>query len=326
MRRRSVVAGATMALFCNRRARAGRRLLRIANNQSAQTPYGAGCRALAEAIAADPVLSPVLRPEVYDNAELGEEGASVRSAMHSTVEIVCSSSGALSSFVPQIGLLDMPFLFRDVARARAALDGDIGSELIDRLREKGLHMLCWAENGVRQMTANKPIRRPGDLAGLKLRVPATEAMVAGFRALGADPRALPFTQLYEALRTGDFDAQENPVSNIEAGRLYEVQKYLCLTRHTYSAAVFLIAADLLEDLTPAQNTALFACGQKAKAASRTFADAAEREGLARLRERGMTIIDDVDQAAFAAAARPHLVPISESIAPGFIARLIHDQT
>ncbi len=135
------------------RARAARHLLRIANNQIAKTPYGAGCWALAEAISADPLLSASFRPEVYDDGEVGEEVASIHSAMKSTVEIVCSSSGPLSSYVADVGLLDMPFLFPDAATARAVLDGDIGAELIDRLREKGLHVLCWAENGVRQITS-----------------------------------------------------------------------------------------------------------------------------------------------------------------------------
>jgi tripartite ATP-independent transporter DctP family solute receptor len=320
--RRIVIAATGAALLRSRPARASRRLLRIANNSGPQTAYGAGCRALAAAIASDSLLSAQFRPEVYDNAELGEEVASFSSARKSTVEIVAGASGALSAFLPEIGLLDMPFLFRDAVAARAVLDGEIGADLIDRLAPKGLHVLCWAENGVRQITANKPIRRPVDLAGLKLRVPVVEVMVAGFRALGADPRGLPFPLVHEALRTGEFDAQENPVGNIEAGHLYDVQKYISLTRHTYSAAVFLLAPDLLDDLTGQQKSALLACGEKAKTATRDFADAAERDGLGRLRALGMTIVDDVDIAAFSAAAKPNISKIGDKISPALTARLI----
>jgi tripartite ATP-independent transporter DctP family solute receptor len=320
--RRKVFAATAASILSTKSGMAGRRLVRIANNQSADTPYGAGCRALLNAMATDPLLSGVLRPEIFDNAELGEELASVRSSMKGTIEIVCSSSGVLSAFVPQVGLLDTPFLFRDAAAARRVLDGGIGDELADKLKSKGVNVLAWAENGMRQMTANKPIREPRDLAGLKLRVPMVDVMVAGFRALGAEPRGLPFPQLHEALRTGDFDAEENPVANVESGRLYEVQKYLSLTRHVYSTAVFLVSQDMLDDLTPEQIVALHRCAEQGKIASRQFADAAERDGLARLRALGMTIVADVDVAAFAAAAKQNLVETGEKYGRDLMARLM----
>jgi tripartite ATP-independent transporter DctP family solute receptor len=320
--RRRTLALASAAVLGSRRAQAARRPLRIANNQTKDTPYGAGCRAFAAAVMADPTLAAILRPDVYDDAELGEEQASLRSCMKGTIEIACTSSGILSTILPIVGLLDAPFLFRDAATARQVLDGEIGTEIANLLAPKGVHIIAWGENGVRQMTANKPIRTPADMVGLKLRVPNIEAEIMGFRGLGADPRPLPFTQLYEALRTGEFDGQENPVANIEAGRLYEVQKYLSRTGHIYSAAVFLASPDLLDDLTPEQQAALRRCAQQGKTASRSFAQNAERDGIGRLRAKGMTIVDDVDIAAFSAAAKPNLMEIGKKLDADFMSRLI----
>jgi len=320
--RRAVCAGAATLCTWSVAARAGRRLVRIANNQSKQTPYGAGCSAFALALSQDQLLSGVLLPIVFDDAELGEEQASLRSCMKGTIDIACVSSGILGTVIPAVGLLDAPFLFANAAAARTTLDGEIGDELIDRLNRKDVHIIAWAENGMRQMTANKPIRTPSDLVGLKLRVPNTEVEIDGFRALGADPRPLAFPLLHEALRTGEFDAQENPVANIEAGRLYEVQKYLSLTGHIYSAAVFVASQDLLDDLTQEQRKALMRCGQQGKAASRDFAAAAEREGLARLRAKGMSIVEDVDIAAFARAAKANLVAIGKKFDAVLMARLM----
>jgi tripartite ATP-independent transporter DctP family solute receptor len=320
--RRAALALASASVLATRNARSAERPLRIANNQGKNTPYGVGCRAFAQAINADPILSGLLRPDIYDDAELGEEQSSLRSCMRGTIEIACVSSGILGTVLPLIGLLDLPFLFRDAATARAMLDGEIGIELTNQLATKGINIIAWGENGVRQMTANKPIRQPADMVGLKLRVPNIEAEILGFRGLGAEPRPLAFTLLYEALRTGEFDAQENPVANIEAGRLYEVQKYLSRTGHIYSAAVFLASADLLSDLTDEQRAALRRCARVGALASRDFAQNAEHEGLARLRAKGMTIIEDVDLAAFIAAAKPNLLEIGKKLAPDLMARLI----
>ncbi len=171
--------------------------------------------------------------------------------------------------------------------------------------------MAWGESGVRHMTANKPIRRPDDLSGLKIRVPQSDVIITGFRALGADARSSPFGLIHDALRTGDFDAEENPIGNMEVLRLYDVQKFVSLTAHVYSAAAFVASQDLIDDLTPNQNAALVACARQGAAATRRAADISERDGLKRLSAQGMVVIDDVDHAAFAEAAKPNLLAMGK---------------
>ena len=287
-------------------ARAFRRVVRLGVVTPIASALGQACRAFADALTAMPALDDVLQIEVHPNGEVGSEVEMVKACASGALDLVFATSNVVAAQVPELGLLDAPFLFRDIAHARATLDGPIGQEFVGLLQDKGLHLLAWGENGVRHVTAGKPVRTPSDLRGVRIRVPQSEVMLEGFRALGAVPEPLPFPQLFEALRVGRFEAQENPVAPLVAPHLERVQQCLSMTGHVYSAAFFLASPDLLEDLGDAQRAALSACARTGAQASRDAALRGEREGVEQLRAAGMTIIEDVDRAAFARAAAPAL--------------------
>jgi tripartite ATP-independent transporter DctP family solute receptor len=303
-------------------ARAAPRRVRLGHANGKATPGGQGCRAFIAAVAAEPLLNTFLKVALYDDAELGDELGIGRGCQRGTIDMALLSTSGVGALAPEAALLDSAYLFRDAATARTVLDGEVGAQLAKILQPKGLNVLGWGENGQRNITANRPIKRPEDLIGLKIRVPPSEVEVASFRGLGADPRQLPFTALYEALRTGDVDAEENPIGNIEASRFYEVQKYLSLTRHIYSAFMFIASQDLLDDLSVAQQAALTACVRQGVLATRRVADAAERDGLVRLRAHGMTVVEDIDIAAFVAAAKPGLSAIGQKFGPDIMAQIM----
>lgn len=326
-RRRFVHCTAALALgtpcITAKSASAGgfRRVIRIgAVNPSASAP-GQACRAFAEAVADMPVLNDALQIEVHPDGELGSEVEMVKACASGALDLVFAASNVVASQVPELGLLDAPFLFRDTDHARATLDGPIGQEFVIPLRDKGLHLLAWGENGVRHVTAGKPVRAPSDLKGLRIRVPQSEVMVEGFRTLGAAPETLPFPQVFEALRTGRFEAQENPVATIAAAHFERVQSCLSMTAHAYSAAFFVASSDLLEDLDDAQRAALSACARIGAQASRDAASQGERRGVEHLRAAGMTIIEDVDRAALAAAAAPALEEAARRLGADRAARI-----
>ena len=141
------------------------------------------------------------------------------------------------------------------------------------------------------------------------------------RPLAPVPKPLPFPQLYEALRTGKFEAQENPVPTIVAAKFNEVQKCLNLTGHVYSAAMVIVSPDLLEDINEAQRAALLAAAKAGAAASRDTGTRGERDGIETLRTAGMTIMADVDRAALAAAARPALDATAKRLGADRAARI-----
>jgi tripartite ATP-independent transporter DctP family solute receptor len=322
-RRRALLAGLCGLLAAPARLHAAppARTVRLGHINGRASQLGVACARFAEAVAASPVLSGLLRVEVHPDGALGGELDMVRACAEGTLDLAFSTSVVAGSFAPEAGILDAPFLFRDAAHARAALDGAVGAEYAEALRARGLHLLAWGENGLRHLTANRALRRPEDLRGLRVRVPQSEVMLEGFRALGAAPEPLAFPQLFEALRTGRFDAQENPVATIEAARFREVQSHLSLTGHIYSAAFFVVSPDLLEDLDEPGREALADCARTGARASREAAETAEREGVARLRGAGMTVVADVDRAAFAAAARPALEALGRKHGAERIARI-----
>ena len=147
-------------------------------------------------------------------------------------------------------------------------------------------------------------------------------ILGAFRALGADAGTLSATMLYEGLRTGQFQAQENAILTIEFFKLYEVQKFLSLTGHIYDPALFLCSIDLMDDLTAPQRSALIACARIGATATRDISDAASKASLARLKAAGMIVLDDIDVAGFVAASRPYLESLAARYGAERVGRLI----
>jgi TRAP-type C4-dicarboxylate transport system substrate-binding protein len=129
-------------------------------------------------------------------------------------------------------------------------------------------------------------------------------MLAGFKALGADVNPLPFPQLYDALQSGQFEGQENPIATIQSSKFNQVQKYLTLTGHVYDPAILFISNDDFDDLSPDDKQSFIEAAKLAGEASRRFAAAAEAKGVSELAQAGMQVFKDVDRRRFAAAMAP----------------------
>jgi tripartite ATP-independent transporter DctP family solute receptor len=308
--RRSFVAGlagtAVGGLAAPHVARAAPRTVRLGHTNPDQSHLGQGAIAFAEAVASDPVIGSVLRVEVHGNAELGDDLGMLRNCASGTLDAMICANVAFGNMVPETNVINAPFLFRDIARARSVLDGAMGEEFAALALARRLQVLAWGENGLRHITSNIPVRGPADVRGLRIRVPQSEMILGAFRALGADAGTLSATMLYEGLRTGQFQAQENAILTIEHFKLYQVQKYLSRTGHIYDPALFLCSTDVMEDLTEPQRAALIACARQGAAATRDMLDVATTASLARLIAAGMIVLDDIDVAGFIVASRPYL--------------------
>ncbi|WP_191970224.1 TRAP transporter substrate-binding protein [Methylobacterium planeticum] len=287
------------------RARAAVRtkVFRLATSNAVESQTGAGAAAFASQVAA--LSGGRLRIEVYPASEAGGELPITQDTAKGALELCLVSAAGYANLVPRLGVFDIPFLFRDVAHARTVLDGSIGQKALSEMKAANIVGLSWGENGLRHLTtATVPVRQPKDLAGLKIRVPQSEVMLSGFRAMGADAQPLPFPDLYGALSAGTFQAQENPLSNIATSRFDRVQKYLSLTGHVYSANMLLIGRIAYESLSDDERALLHTAARAVTQASREVGDRAEAETVAELRQRGMTVVTDVDRQAFAAAMSP----------------------
>jgi tripartite ATP-independent transporter DctP family solute receptor len=236
---------------------------------------------------------------------LGSEGAIVTAIRFGALDLAVVTGSVVTSAVPELGVFDIPFLFRDAAQAEAVVHGPVSSAIANKFADKGLVLLAIGKQGFRQITNSKrPIRVPADLNGLKMRVLPNEIYQMTFKALGADVVPMDFPLVYGALKDGRIDGQENPIATIAAGRLEEVQKYLTLTKHFFAIIVFIANRDTFERLNATDQAAIITAAQAgADATWRTGAEA-EAKNIDHLRDAGMEIVETTDRQPFIDAMKP----------------------
>lgn len=243
--------------------------------------------------------------QTFYSGSLGGERESVEAVQLGTMELTFTSTGPVPNFVPEARILDIPFLFRDKAHARAVLDGPIGQELLTKFDSKGIKALAWGENGVRHMTNSKrAVNQPEDLKGLKMRTMENPVHVAAYKGLGIVTTPMAFPEVFTALQQGTVDGQENPLSVIMAAKFEQVQKHLSLTGHVYSPAIFLMTKAAFDKLSAADKTAFLDAAKEAVKANRARVDEDDAKGVAELRSKGMNVVENVDKAKFVATLAP----------------------
>ncbi|CAM3480633.1 TRAP transporter substrate-binding protein [Halomonas lysinitropha] len=241
----------------------------------------------------------------HPSGSLGGERAMIEGLQIGTVDVVITSTGPLGNFVPETYVLDLPFLFEDYDQARCVLDGEIGEELLTKMSDHNLVGLAWSENGFRHMTNSlREINTPEDAEGLKVRTMENRVHQEAFRQLGASPTPMAFPELFTALQQGTVDGQENPITVIVATNFWEVQDHLSLTGHVYSPAAILGSPILLDGLSDEEREWFNQAAQASAEATREEVSRLEEEGVALLREKGMTVKTDVDPAPFQEAVEP----------------------
>jgi tripartite ATP-independent transporter DctP family solute receptor len=194
----------------------------------------------------------------------------------------------VTRLVPEVGAINLPFVFENYDQVMRAIKGPVGTLIEAKLGAKGFTTLGWMELGVRNVTNSKqPLRTLDDFRGLKIRMQPSEVFMATFRALGANPVAMDFKNLYLAMRQGDIDGQENPYSVIHEYRFFETQKYLSDSGHVLDLIIFIANKEAFMELTPRQQKAIREAAAIAVAQQRKMATAAEADALAKLKEMGM---------------------------------------
>jgi tripartite ATP-independent transporter DctP family solute receptor len=236
--------------------------------------------------------------QVAPSAQLGDDAAMVTALRTGALDISANSQGAVANAVPEYAAFGMPFLFSSPAAAFKLLDGPLGKELADRSAEKGMILLGTWDNGIRHMTNSKrAITKVEDMKGLKIRVPPDATLVDIMKALGAESQQIKFAELYVALQQGVVDGQENPLANIHASKLYEVQKHLALTNHQFQMTPLLMSKRTWDKLSAADRKVVMEAAADATALQRKLSREADEKLLADLKAKGVQVTTP-DKAAF----------------------------
>ena len=242
--------------------------------------------------------------QVAGAAQLGDDLTMLSALRTGTLDMSINSQGPIASVLPELSALGLPYLFSTQAKAWELLDGPVGQALAKKLEPKNLILLAWMDNGIRQISNNKrPITKPDDLKGVKLRTPADPSTVDMFQAMGASTQQINFSELYIALQQGVVDGQENPLANIHAGKLHEVQKFISITNHKYESTPFVMSGITWGRLSADDRKLIKEAAQEATVMQRNLMAAADEKLLAEYQKMPSLQVNIADQGPFKAATQ-----------------------
>jgi C4-dicarboxylate-binding protein DctP len=194
-----------------------------------QTPKGQAALKFKEL--AEKALPGRVQVQVFPNSQLFGDGKEMEALLLGDVQIIAPSLAKFPKYTPKLQVFDLPFLFDDIQAVDRFQASAKGQELLSSMNKKGITGLGYLHNGMKQLSANKPLRTPADAKGLKFRIQSSDVLEAQFKAVGGNPQKLAFAEVYQALQTGVVDGTENPWSNIYSKKFHEVQKYIMDSNH-----------------------------------------------------------------------------------------------
>ena len=230
--------------------------------------------------------------DIHPEGELGSDGELIAGLITGDVDITVSSAGNYALYATRLGVSALPFLFDDFESAWKFIDSDTIQAVGDDLEEYNMHILAYFDNGFRCVTTSEgvgPIKTAEDMEGLNIRTPDNQIVMETMSELGATPRSYPFAELMAALKDGTFDAQENPIPVIYNNNLYEVQKYLSVTNHSYDAMPLTIRSDLWMGLKDEYKTVIVDAAKRAQDYNRSLVKKQTEDYVDKLEEEGMKV-------------------------------------
>lgn len=238
--------------------------------------------------------------QLFPSAQLDSEKEMIEQLQMGTLDMCPTTTGPLGLFNSQYLVFDLPYLFLNYDQADAVLDGEIGTEMLSALEDQNIVGLAWWENGFRELTNNKkPITKPEDLSGLKLRTMENDVHIDFFSAMGASPTPLGFGEIYTSLQSGVIDGQENPLSIIAVNKFYDVQPYTTISDHVYSPVPVLYSKSLYEKLPADLQELVKTTAYEVRTYERQAGRDAEQEYIDEIAQKSeIYTLSDEEKAAF----------------------------
>ncbi len=264
---------------------AGPIIIKFSHVVAPDTPKGKGADRFKEL--AEKYTDGKVRVEVYPNSQLYKDKEEVEALQLGAVQMLAPS---LAKFGPlgarEFEVFDLPYILPDKAALRRVTDGPLGAKLFKKLETKGITGLAYWDNGFKVMSANKPLREVADFRGLKMRIQSSKVLEAQFKALGALPQVLPFSDVYQAMQTGVVDGSENTPSNIYTQKHHEVQKYATLSEHGYIGYAVIVNKKFWDGLPGDVSDALTRAMKEATAFANDSAQSDNDDAMAEMRKSG----------------------------------------
>ena len=264
-------------------------IIKFSHVVASDTPKGKGADKFKEL--AEKYTNGKVKIEVYPNSTLYKDKEELEALQLGAVQMLAPSNSKFGPIgIKEFEVFDLPYIVPNIAAVRKVTDGPIGQRLLKLMDSKGMVGLAYWDNGFKQMTANKPLRVPADYKGLKFRIQSSKVLEAQFRALGATPQVMAFSEVYQALQTGVVDGQENTPSNIYTQKMHEVQKYMTMTNHGYIGYVVVVNKKFWDGLPADIRGQLDKAMKEATTFANDRSEAENAEALAEIKKAGKTEI------------------------------------
>jgi C4-dicarboxylate-binding protein DctP len=264
-------------------------VIKFSHVVATDTPKGKGALKFKEL--AEKATGGRVKVEVYANSTLYKDKEEMEALQLGAVQMLAPSLAKFGPLgVKEFEAFDIPFLFPDQAALTRATQGPAGKMLLGKLEAKGIRGLAFWDNGFKQMTANKPLHVPADFKGLKMRIQSSKVLDAQFRAVGANPQVMAFSEVYQALQTGVVDGTENTPSNIYTQKMHEVQKFMTISDHGYIGYAVIVNKKFWDTLPPDIRTQLDGAMAEATKYANTIAREENDQAMAGIRKWGKTTV------------------------------------
>ena len=252
--------------------------------------------------------------QTFGSSQLGKDKELLQKLKLGQITFSLPSS-VMSSVADEFGVFEMPYIIKDREHMKR-VQAELGDTFQKAAQAKGYRILGYFENGFRHITNNtRPIEKPADLAGVKLRTPKGAWRVKMFKLYGANPTPMAFSEVFTALQTGVIDGQENPYAQIASAKFQEVQKYLSITGHVYTPAYILVSDKNYQKLPADVQAGLEKCASDSQAFVYETAARLETELLDVIKGAGVAV-NNADNAAFIEASKPIYDEFSSSVSGG----------
>lgn len=247
-----------------------------------------------------------MKLKMFPNAVLGDEKSVIEQAQAGGIDIIRISLGPMGPVVADVNVFNMPFVFRDEAHMRKVIDGEIGQEILDKITASsaGLVGLGWMDGGTRNLYTKKPIRKPADLAGQKIRMIGNPLFIDTMNAMGGSGISMGFGELFSAMQTGVVDGAENNEPTYVTQNHHTVAKFYNHTGHLILPEIFVYSKTKWEKLSKDDQALIKKLAREAQMEQRALWDKKVADSRAQMKKDGVTVVTDVDKDAFFKLTQP----------------------